>query len=250
MNIFLGSKLKNNYTIALQQFDSTFSLFTDDIFVFNYFPFDNSPMETISPHSLHSDRSQYKFLILWLLFFSSTFDLISFFMALEREDLSSSSDGYRRSSRGSMSSSNGNRTSGRKNGWRHCWREEVFSYPASLNIGNHVSIFLFVDNFLHWWTQFVSLLEGQILIEFVDDSIKAPQNSLPHQLWRRTNQLVKGWITSRLTPSILSLITGIETIKGVWDTFKSLLLKILLRGSLCYEKNSSWLKKIYSNIYS
>lgn len=33
--------------------------------------------------------------------------------------------------------------------------------------------------------------------------------------------MVKGWLTSRLSPYTLSLITGIESAKGVWDILQS-----------------------------
>lgn len=81
------------------------------------------------------------------------------------------------------------------------------------------------------------LIEGQDLIEFIDGSVEAPPNVIVEpergngvlteiptpqfKMWKRTNRLVKGWITSRLSISALSLVTDINTAKGVWDMLTS-----------------------------
>lgn len=105
----------------------------------------------------------------------------------------------------------------------------------------------------------VGLLEGQDLIDFVDGSIEVPSRwiNVPERDsgvlieypnprfkdWRRTDRLVKGWITSRLTPSILTLITGIETTKGVWDALKSALAQDIVEREFLLREKLQVIKK-------
>ncbi|XP_031483797.1 disease resistance protein RUN1-like [Nymphaea colorata] len=84
------------------------------------------------------------------------------------------------------------------------------------------------ENFLLWKTQILALVESQDLQGFLTDKVAASpelindsysQKLVPNPqstVWKKTDPLTKGWITSTLSESALGLVVGFETSKDIW----------------------------------
>ncbi|KAF3783657.1 hypothetical protein EJ110_NYTH16959 [Nymphaea thermarum] len=106
-----------------------------------------------------------------------------------------------------------------------------YPYPLNLNVSNFVSLKLTHSNFLPWKTQNVALIESQDMEGFLTGSNPAPPNSiidpadpqnimsnLKFESWRRSDRLVKGWITGTLSKSVLGLVVGLNSSQEFWST--------------------------------
>ncbi|KAF8391041.1 hypothetical protein HHK36_023341 [Tetracentron sinense] len=110
-----------------------------------------------------------------------------------------------------------------------------YPYPSTLNVGNFVSIKLTQTNYLLWRTQILGLIESQELTGFINgeavaplEMIVAPDSSSAtgekmivnpdFVAWRRSDRLLRGWITGTLNEDVLSLVVGLESSKEVWNT--------------------------------
>ncbi|KAF3785099.1 hypothetical protein EJ110_NYTH29066 [Nymphaea thermarum] len=106
-----------------------------------------------------------------------------------------------------------------------------YPYPLNLNVSNFVSLKLTHSNFLLWKTQILALIESQDMEGFLTGSTPAPPNSIidpadPQNLisnpkfesWRRSDRLVKGWITGTLSESVLGLVVGLNSSQEIWST--------------------------------
>ncbi|KAK2973116.1 hypothetical protein RJ640_027088 [Escallonia rubra] len=107
-----------------------------------------------------------------------------------------------------------------------------YPYPAALNIGNFVSLKLTLSNFLLWKTQFISLAESQEMIGFLDGDYPMPSKYITasgaevagdkpmenpdFKAWKRSDRLLRGWITGTLSEEVLGLVVGLETSSEVW----------------------------------
>ncbi|KAF3771580.1 hypothetical protein EJ110_NYTH60117 [Nymphaea thermarum] len=93
----------------------------------------------------------------------------------------------------------------------------IFPYPYTISVANFVSLKLRAENFLLWKTQILALIESQDLQGFLTGDVIAPSEFIddsssqkvpnPHFIaWRKTDRLIKGWITSTLSESALGLV--------------------------------------------
>ncbi|KAF3780704.1 hypothetical protein EJ110_NYTH21915 [Nymphaea thermarum] len=105
-----------------------------------------------------------------------------------------------------------------------------YPYPLNLNVANFVSLKL-THNFLLWKTQILALIESQDMEGFLTGSIAAPPSHIvdpadPQQLasnpkfesWRRSDRLIKGWITGTLSETVLGLVVGLNSSQEIWST--------------------------------
>ncbi|GAV90443.1 UBN2_3 domain-containing protein [Cephalotus follicularis] len=103
----------------------------------------------------------------------------------------------------------------------------TYPYPTTLNVGNFVTIKLTQNNFLLWETQILSLIESQDLLGFITCQIPAPAREIqgtneqrvtnPDYIsWRKTDRLVKAWITETLSEEVLGHAVRTETSQNLW----------------------------------
>lgn len=113
---------------------------------------------------------------------------------------------------------------------------KIYPYPATLNVGDFVSIKLTQTNFLLWKTQILGLVEIQEMPGFLDGSVHVPSpaittvsaaDSVAHEItipdylaWKKSYRLLRGWITGTLSDEVLALVVGIDTTLEVWKTFE------------------------------
>ncbi|KAF3780320.1 hypothetical protein EJ110_NYTH39541 [Nymphaea thermarum] len=106
-----------------------------------------------------------------------------------------------------------------------------YPYPLNLNVSNFVSLKLTHNNFLLWKTQVLALIESQDMEGFLIGAISAPPKNItvpadPQKLisnpryesWRRSDHLIKGWITGMLSKSVLGLVVGLNSSQEIWST--------------------------------
>ncbi|KAF8390395.1 hypothetical protein HHK36_024921 [Tetracentron sinense] len=113
-----------------------------------------------------------------------------------------------------------------------------YPYPSTLNVGNFVTIKLTQSNFLLWKTQVLGLIESQEMMGFIDGEYPIPdrQITIPdtevvdgknvtinpaYNLWRRSDRLLRGWITGTLSEEVLGMVVGLETASEVWNTLSN-----------------------------
>jgi hypothetical protein len=105
---------------------------------------------------------------------------------------------------------------------------EDYPYPVTQNVANFVSLHLSSTNFLRWKTQMMNILESYDLQGFVTGETKAPPQSVddgkngstpnPNFIkWRKTDRLVKGWLTATLFEEVLGIAVGLNTAVKVWN---------------------------------
>ncbi|OMO89257.1 hypothetical protein CCACVL1_07965 [Corchorus capsularis] len=105
----------------------------------------------------------------------------------------------------------------------------IYSYPSTLNVGNFVSLKLTSKNFLLWKTQMLGLIESQDMLGFINGATPMPKSHVSKDedakqekenpdfvAWRRSDRLLRGWITSTLSEEALGLVVGLETSAEVW----------------------------------
>ena len=112
-----------------------------------------------------------------------------------------------------------------------------YPYPATLSVGNFVSIKLSQNNYLLWKTQIMGLIESQDMIGFIDGSLPIPK---PHikvssdevsdetfetnsdfLAWKKSDRLLRGWITGTLLEEVLGLVVGLDTSAEVWTALSN-----------------------------
>ncbi|GAV65380.1 UBN2_3 domain-containing protein, partial [Cephalotus follicularis] len=83
------------------------------------------------------------------------------------------------------------------------------------------------NNFLLWETQILSLIESQDLLGFINGQTPAPAREIQgtneqqitnpdYIVWRKTDRLVKAWITGTLSEEVLGHAVGTETSHNLW----------------------------------
>ncbi|KAF8396845.1 hypothetical protein HHK36_018480 [Tetracentron sinense] len=107
-----------------------------------------------------------------------------------------------------------------------------FQYPSHINISSFVTLKLKQSNYLMWRTQIESLIESQDLIGFVNGDIPMPTNMIASSdgkesttnpdftSWRKTDRLLKAWITSTLSEEVLGLVVGLTSSRDVWSALE------------------------------
>ncbi|KAI9177872.1 hypothetical protein LWI28_020140 [Acer negundo] len=101
-----------------------------------------------------------------------------------------------------------------------------YPYPATINVANFVSLKLTCTNYLLRETQVLALIESQDLLGFITGDIPHPtaeiegtDGKVPNPAlapWKRTNRLVKAWITATISEEVLGTIVGVTTSFDVW----------------------------------
>ncbi|XXG63790.1 hypothetical protein AAC387_Pa05g1894 [Persea americana] len=119
----------------------------------------------------------------------------------------------------------------------HYSLSQKYPYPSTLNVGNFVSIRLTQTNFPLWKTQIMGLVESQDMLGLIDDTCSMPEQFLPtssaegasgasqsvnpkYIAWRRSDRLLRGWITGTLSEKILGMVVGLNTATEVWKTLE------------------------------
>ncbi|OMO87872.1 hypothetical protein COLO4_20536 [Corchorus olitorius] len=113
----------------------------------------------------------------------------------------------------------------------------AYPYPSTLNISNFINLKLTQSNFLLWKTQFMGLVESQDMLGFLNGSIPVPSHILPSagdtadgnppqainprfSEWRKSDKLLRGWITGTLSEETLGLVVGLDTSAEVWTALQ------------------------------
>ncbi|KAF6165986.1 hypothetical protein GIB67_012883 [Kingdonia uniflora] len=99
------------------------------------------------------------------------------------------------------------------------------------NISQPVSIKLDRHNYLLWKSQFMSVLKGHGLVDFVDGTHPCPNEFLPnlegketaavnpkYTKWHRQDQNLLSWINATLSETVLPYVVGLPTSEIVWAT--------------------------------
>ncbi|XXG42898.1 hypothetical protein AAC387_Pa01g3061 [Persea americana] len=114
---------------------------------------------------------------------------------------------------------------------------QKYPYPSTLNVGNFVSIKLIQTNFSLWKTQIMGLVESQNMLGLIADTCLMPEQFLPassaegvsgasqsvnpeYIAWRRSDRLLRGWITGTLSEEVLGMVVGLDTATEVWKTLE------------------------------
>ncbi|XP_073043937.1 uncharacterized protein [Primulina eburnea] len=106
-------------------------------------------------------------------------------------------------------------------------KSEKYPWPSTVNAANFVSVKLClnkdnkergINDYKIWKKQMICLFESQDLLGFIDGQIPAPEDSMDEQkLWRRTDQLVTGWILGSITGTdVLDAVVGLKSSMEVW----------------------------------
>ncbi|XP_073156783.1 uncharacterized protein [Henckelia pumila] len=101
-----------------------------------------------------------------------------------------------------------------------------YPWPSAVNAANFISVKLCdlnkdnkersIDDYKIWKKQMLCLFESQDLLGFVDGQIPPPEESM-EKLWRRTDQLITGWILGSITGTdVLDAVVGLDTSREVW----------------------------------
>ncbi|XP_073154445.1 uncharacterized protein [Henckelia pumila] len=101
-----------------------------------------------------------------------------------------------------------------------------YPWPSTVNAANFISVKLCdlnkdnkkrsIDDYKIWKKQMLCLLESQDLLGFVDGQIPPPEESM-EKIWRRTDQLITGWILGSITGTdVLDAVVGLDTSREVW----------------------------------
>ena len=110
----------------------------------------------------------------------------------------------------------------------------------SLNVGNFIILKLNQTNYPLWREQALALAESQELVEHLTNEVLAPvkyntqdsinnlhtENTAPvlteaFITWRKSDQLLRGWIIGTLSEEALSLVVRLETSSAVWEELKN-----------------------------
>ena len=101
-------------------------------------------------------------------------------------------------------------------------QSDDYPYPVTQNIANFVSLHLSSTNFLLWKTQMLNILESYNLQGFINGEVQPPpqfinnadcgtQTNPAFVKWRKTDRLVKGWLTTTLSEEVLGIAVGLNT---------------------------------------
>ncbi|OMO98846.1 hypothetical protein COLO4_13671 [Corchorus olitorius] len=112
---------------------------------------------------------------------------------------------------------------------------QTYPYPSTLNVSNFVSLRLNQKNYLLWRTQILALVESQDMLGFLDGEFSAPAERIASEgtdsdgskanpvfvAWRRSDRLLRGWITSTLSEEVLGLVVGLVSSADVWKALEA-----------------------------
>ncbi|KAL5715327.1 hypothetical protein ACHQM5_017160 [Ranunculus cassubicifolius] len=114
---------------------------------------------------------------------------------------------------------------------------QTYPYPVTINVSNFVTKKLAQSNYLMWKTQFLGLVESQEMLGFLDATIPVPKKGITvedkethekHEVlnpdyaaWKRSDRLLRGWMTGQLEDEPLSLVVGLDTASAVWSELEA-----------------------------
>ncbi|KAK2995487.1 hypothetical protein RJ640_016843 [Escallonia rubra] len=109
---------------------------------------------------------------------------------------------------------------------------EKYSYPTNVDVGSYVPVKLSATNYVVWRSYMVRLIEGQGLMGFLNGTIKAPPQKITvpddsstgtkemgnedYNKWKKTDQLLLGWIIQTLNEDFLVRADFLKTAKEMW----------------------------------
>ncbi|KAK3038016.1 hypothetical protein RJ639_029967 [Escallonia herrerae] len=109
---------------------------------------------------------------------------------------------------------------------------EKYPYPLHVDVGLRVPVKLSTGNYDVWRSYMVGLIEEQGLMGFLNGTIKAPPEKITvpddsstgtkemgnedYNKWKKTDQLLQGWIIQRLNEDFLVHVHHLKTAKEVW----------------------------------
>ncbi|KAM7486092.1 hypothetical protein LguiA_002101 [Lonicera macranthoides] len=101
-----------------------------------------------------------------------------------------------------------------------------FPYPSGVNVGDFVTVKLSPMNYYIWRSMILDLLKIHGLNGFIDGSIPPPPEKIgeaenPDFLeWKKSDGLVRRWILSTLSESVLIYVHRLPTAKEMWVTIE------------------------------
>ena len=110
-----------------------------------------------------------------------------------------------------------------------------------------MSLRLSSTNFLHWKTQMLNILESYDLQGFINGEVQPPpqfinnadfgtQTNPAFVKWRKTNCLVKGWLTATLSEEVLGIVVGLNTAFEVWNALVHAFARVSSNQSLALKQ--------------
>nr|POF03490.1 hypothetical protein CFP56_52053 [Quercus suber] len=122
-----------------------------------------------------------------------------------------------------------------------------YPYPVTQNIANFVSLRLSSTNFLLWKTQMLNILENydlqgfingevQPLPQFINNADSGTQTNPAFVKWRKTDRLVKGWLTATFSEEVLGIAVGLNTAFEVWNALVHAFARVSSNRSLALKQ--------------
>ncbi|KAL2539823.1 Ankyrin repeat family protein [Abeliophyllum distichum] len=105
-----------------------------------------------------------------------------------------------------------------------------YLYPSHVKVGDFVSIKLALDNYMIWRKLIFDFIDSQGMIVFINGDIPEPPQMITasthdgtreienpdYQDWKRSDMLVREWILSTLSPTVLIHVVRLKTAQQVW----------------------------------
>lgn len=121
--------------------------------------------------------------------------------------------------------------------------QSPYPYPKDVKVWELVPTGLRVNNYLEWKRQMLDdVITSNGMLGFIDGTVKAPPEKVTisdgtngsggtspmeiknkeYEAWKRSDDLVRNWILSRLTSSLKEEVSQCKTAKGVWEALPPL----------------------------
>ena len=131
---------------------------------------------------------------------------------------------------------------------------DEYPYPVTQNVANFVSLCLSSTNFLLWKTQMLNILESYDLQGFISGETKPPpqfigdteSNPQPNPAfvkWRKSDRLVKGWLTATLSEEVLGIVVGLNTSVEVWNALVHAFAQVSSDRSLALKQRLTFMTR-------
>nr|POF03287.1 hypothetical protein CFP56_46105 [Quercus suber] len=131
---------------------------------------------------------------------------------------------------------------------------DEYPYPVTQNVANFVSLCLSSTNFLLWKTQMLNILESYDLQGFITGETKPPSQfimdaeSNPHPnpafvKWRKSDRLVKGWLTATISEEVLGIVVGLNTSVEVWNALVHAFARVSSDRSLALKQRLTFMTR-------
>lgn len=109
--------------------------------------------------------------------------------------------------------------------------EDIYPHPMNFKGPNCVSTKLDYTHFLFWEMEVLNMVETHGFTRFLDGNIPPPPKTkyislsdgsisivpnLLYKSWKKSDRLLKGWITSTLSNEVIGFVLHSETSADVW----------------------------------